>query len=252
MYQLVPGSVLLGYPGDEYVCTHERDGGDECLSFHVSERFLDALGPEGAVWRAGAVPPRSELVVLGELAQAAADGASDVGLDEVAMWLAGRLVQTLSTHERASALPVSRDRARAIEAALWIDTHAAEPIDLEGAARQAGLSAFHFLRVFRGVLGLTPHQHLIRSRLRHAARRLAAGQTSITDVALDVGFGDVSNFVRTFHRAAGLSPRRFRRMAVGDRAMAASRRKILQERPDRRRDDARRRRQPWLPSAGRS
>ena len=54
---------------------------------------------------------------------------------------------------------------------------------------------------------MTPHQYLVRSRLRHAARLLADDERSITDVAYDVGFGDLSNFVRTFHRAAGVSPR---------------------------------------------
>jgi AraC-like DNA-binding protein len=46
---------------------------------------------------------------------------------------------------------------------------------------------------------------------------------SISDIAFDVGFGDLSNFVRTFHRAAGVSPRRFRQAARGDR-------KIFQDR----------------------
>jgi AraC-like DNA-binding protein len=116
-----------------------------------------------------------------------------------------------------------RDRRRAVEAALWIEAHAHEPIALEGAAREAGLSAFHFLRLFRDVLGVTPHQYLVRSRLRRAARLLAEDERSVTDVAFDVGFGDLSNFVRTFHRAAGVSPRRFRRAAGGDR-------KIFQDR----------------------
>ena len=63
----------------------------------------------------------------------------------------------------------------------------------------------------------------MRSRLRHAARLLADDDRPITDVAFDVGFGDLSNFVRTFHRAAGVSPLRFRQASRGDR-------KILQER----------------------
>jgi AraC-like DNA-binding protein len=73
------------------------------------------------------------------------------------------------------------------------------------------------------VLGVSPHQYLVRSRLRHAARRLADDHGSITDIAFDVGFGDLSNFVRTFHRAAGVSPLRFRQASKGDR-------KILQDR----------------------
>ena len=110
-----------------------------------------------------------------------------------------------------------------METALWIDAHSHRDIDLEQAAAQAEISPFHFLRLFSGVLGVTPHQYLVRSRLRHAARLLADDEVSVTDVAYDVGFGDLSNFVRTFHRAAGVSPRRFREASRGDR-------KIFQER----------------------
>src|SRR5262249_19578327 len=85
----------------------------------------------------------------------------------------------------------------------------------------AGLSQFHFLRLFANALGVTPHQYLVRSRLRHAARLLADSDRAITDVALDVGFGDLSNFVRTFHRAAGASPRRFRRLAQSGSEVAS-------------------------------
>jgi AraC-like DNA-binding protein len=77
--------------------------------------------------------------------------------------------------------------------------------------------------VFSRVLGITPHQYLLRSRLRHAARRLADDDRSVTEIAYDVGFNDLSNFVRTFHRAAGVSPLKFRQASRGER-------KILQER----------------------
>jgi AraC-like DNA-binding protein len=110
-----------------------------------------------------------------------------------------------------------------VETALWIDAHSHRAIDLEDAAGEAGLSPFHFLRLFSGVLGVSPHQYLVRSRLRHAARLLADDDRAVTDIAYDVGFGDLSNFVRTFHRAAGVSPLKFRQAAKGER-------KILQER----------------------
>jgi AraC-like DNA-binding protein len=160
--------------------------------------------------------------VLGELAQTAADGDSDVGVDEVGLSHAARLARVISGRSPATE-PRERDRRRAVDAALWIDAHAHEPLDLDQAARHAGLSVFHFLRVFARVLGVTPHQYLVRSRLRHAARLLAEGARSITDVALDVGFADLSNFVRTFHRIAGMSPRAFRDAARGRRKVAEDR-----------------------------
>ncbi len=222
-FELVAGSALVGHPGDEYVCTHDHVCGDECLSFFLGPELVDAIGDRAEVWRVGSAPPLPELMVLGELAQAAADGRSDVGLDEVGQVFARRFVEVVSGRAHKPVATAARDRRRAVETALWIDAHSHQQIDLEQAAGQAGISPFHFLRLFSSVLGVTPHQYLVRSRLRHAARLLADQDISITDVAYDVGFGDLSNFVRTFHRAAGVSPRRFRE---GSRGM----RKIFQVR----------------------
>jgi len=220
-FELVAGSILVGHPGDEYVCTHEHALNDECLWFRLAPELAERIAAD--VWRIVAVPPRAELMVLGELAQAAADGATDVGVDEVGLSLAARLGGVVSGRSSTLSEPRARDRRRAVDAALWLDAHAHEPIDLERVAHHAGLSAFHFLRVFARVLGVTPHQYLVRSRLRHAARLLAEGARSITDVAFDVGFGDLSNFVRTFHRTAGISPRAFRDAARGRRRDAEDR-----------------------------
>src|SRR6201987_6044409 len=50
-FELVAGSVLVGHPGDEYVCTHEHGGGDECLSFHLAPALVEALGYQPDIWR---------------------------------------------------------------------------------------------------------------------------------------------------------------------------------------------------------
>ena len=221
--ELVAGSVLVGHPGDEYVCSHDHVCGDECLSFFLGPDLVEAIGDRAEIWQIGSVPPLPELMVFGELAQASAEGRSDIGLDEIGQLFAGRFVEVISGRAPKPFSATARDRRRAVEAALWIDAHSHQEIDLEQAARQADISLFHFLRLFAGVLGVTPHQYLVRSRLRHAARLLADQDRSITDVAYDVGFGDLSNFVRTFHRAAGVSPLKFRRASRGDR-------KIFQER----------------------
>jgi AraC-like DNA-binding protein len=222
-FELVAGSVLIGHRGDEYVCTHDHVCGDECLSIQLSPALGEAVGRRAGLWRTGCLPPLAELVVLGELAQAAADGRSDIGLEEAALLFAMRLVEIVTGEKRVAPPLRARERRRAVEAALRIDAACEQPIDLAHAARDVGLSQFHFLRLFAQVLGVTPHQYLVRSRLRRAARLLADDQRPITDVAFDVGFGDLSNFVRTFHRAAGVSPRRFRKAAKGDR-------KIFQDR----------------------
>ncbi len=215
-FELVTGSVLVGFPGDEYVCTHDHHiCGDECLSFFLEPELVEAIGDRHEAWRIGAAPPLSELMVVGELAQAAADGRSDIGLEEVGYLFASRFVDAVSDRARKPAEIKARDRRRAVETAAWIETNSHRQIDLDAAASQAGISPFHFLRLFSKVLGVTPHQYLVRSRLRQAARRLTDEDSAITDIAYDVGFGDLSNFVRTFHRAAGVSPSAFRETAQG-------------------------------------
>ena len=168
-FELVAGSILVGFPGDEYVCTHDHVCGDECLSFLLSPELVEAIGDRTEIWRIGAAPPLPELMVLGELAQAVADGRSDIGLDELGQRFASRFVEVVSGRSREPTTVTARDRRRAVETALWIDANSHREIDLEGAAGKAGISPFHFLRLFANVLGVTPHQYLVRgSSMRRA------------------------------------------------------------------------------------
>src|SRR5215475_14036770 len=222
-HELVAGSFLIGTPDTEFICTHDHVCGDECLSFFFAPELVETIGERADAWRIGATPPLAELMVLGELAQAAACGRSDIGLDEVAHLILSRLVEVVSGEPRKPAKLTARDRRRAVEAALWIEANSHLNIELEDAARQAAVSPYHFLRLFAAVLGVTPHQYLLRTRLRRAVRHLAEDDKPVTEIAYDVGFNDLSNFVRTFHRAAGISPLKFRQGSRGQR-------KIFQER----------------------
>ena len=205
-FELVTGSFFIGRPGAEYVATHDHVCGDECLSFQFSHELVDLLGGERAWHRIGA-PPLAKLVVLAERAQAAiADGAAD----EVALLLAERFVELAEGRQQRAISPSARDRARMVRAAQWLEVHASEEVTLDDAAAEAGLGPFHFLRLFASVHGMTPHQYLLSVRLRRAAKLLATTNQPITDIAYDVGFNDLSNFVRTFRAAAGVSPRAFR------------------------------------------
>jgi AraC family transcriptional regulator len=217
LHEMVAGSILVGYPGDEFVCTHEHHAkGDECLSFKLSPELAEEVGGREKLWRVGSVPPLAETAVLGGLAQASAEGRNDFGIEEAGLALAARFIEVVSGRKLRPQKASPRDHRRAVEAALWIDANAHEPIDLGTVASKVDLSPFHFLRVFKKIVGVSPHQYLVRARLRRAAQLLAADTRPITDLALDVGFADLSNFVRTFHRAAGVSPRAFRRGARGD------------------------------------
>jgi AraC family transcriptional regulator len=223
-FELVAGSFLLGSPGDEYLCTHDHHaGGDECLSFHFDAPLLEALGLSAHGWQSAALPPLAQLGLLAERAQALA-GRDPAALEEAGTLLAARFLELSGHAPRAQRAPSARDRRRVVRAALWLEAHAREPLDLTRIARVAGVSGYHFLRLFAQVIGVTPHQYLVRTRLRQAARLLAQEQASIAAIAYEVGFGDLSNFVRTFRRAAGSAPRQFRRLAQRDRNFLQDRR----------------------------
>ncbi|UTD27623.1 helix-turn-helix transcriptional regulator [Bradyrhizobium sp. WD16] len=222
-HDLVAGAVLIGRPGDEYVCSHEHHAcGDECLSFQFVPELVDAVAAGVELWQASALPPLAATMVAGELAQAAAEGRSDIDLAEAGLLLAARFARLAGASSHAVGTPRAAERNRMVEIALWLDACSDQAIDLECAAARASLSPFHFLRLFSKVLGVSPHQYLVRARLRHAARLLADEERAITDIAYDVGFGDLSNFVRSFRRAAGVSPSGFRALARGDRAAIAA------------------------------
>ena len=69
---------------------------------------------------------------------------------------------------------------------------------------------FHFIRTFHQLTGVSPHQYVMRARLREAVARLVDASAKVLDVGLDCGFGDASNFTHAFRPEFGVSPRAFR------------------------------------------
>jgi AraC family transcriptional regulator len=221
-FELVAGSVLIGHPGDPYVCSHEHAQGDACISFQLKPELVEDLGVPHALWRRGSLPPLPELMVLGGLARAAAAARSELGLDEVGLLFATRLCELVCAGNAPPLAKFGAERRRVVRAALFIEAHSHKPLDLDTVAREAGLRPLHFLRSFAAVVGVTPHQYLLRCRLQRAAELLTGSARPITDIALDVGFNDLSNFVRTFRRASRVSPRAFRRASRGERQLLSA------------------------------
>lgn len=77
-------------------------------------------------------------------------------------------------------------------------------------AQEAALSEYHFMRCFRQLFGISPHQYLIRSRMQKAAELLSA-RLPVSEVAVRCGFADVPSFSKAFRKQHGFSPSRFTR-----------------------------------------
>jgi AraC family transcriptional regulator len=102
--------------------------------------------------------------------------------------------------------------ARVTRLVRMIEAHPEMEHTLGSLAREANLSRFHFLRLFHHLTGLTPHRYVRRARLRWAATRLMLDPSRVVDVALDSGFGDVSNFNHAFRAEFNMNPLAYRRL----------------------------------------
>ncbi len=211
---MTPGSLMLGNARQSYECRHEHGEGDRCIGFRFEPEWFERIG--AGPFRTGRLPAVRELAPLVARAAAGAVGA-DIAWEELAIELAGTALSLASSRPRDTETTAGVARAVRI-----IDRHPDAPLTIEALARDAALSPFHFLRSFQKQTGLTPHQYILRTRLREAAIRLTA-RSKVLDIAYDCGFGDVSNFNRTFRREFGVSPREYRRGLDRDRPTNVSR-----------------------------
>jgi AraC family transcriptional regulator len=93
----------------------------------------------------------------------------------------------------------------------WMAEHVAEDFNLDQLAAQAGLSKFHFHRLFKSAVGVAPSRYHMNLRMDEAKRLLRETKTSIVAIALDVGYANPSHFAQLFRRETGLSPSDYRR-----------------------------------------
>jgi AraC-like DNA-binding protein len=218
---LYPGAVMLGNPGACFECGHEHSHGDRCVSL----QFTPALFEEIAASMAGsarfrftgamlpALKPLAPALAGLEALAANAPGTSPdrMAAEELALQVAENVVGAAADGSARSMAPSAADERRISRVLHHIEAHAAEPLDLAGLAAIACMSKYHFLRCFRRIVGLTPHQYLLGLRLRRAALRLCRSSAPVSAIAYDAGFGDLSTFNASFRACFGTSPGIFRR-----------------------------------------
>jgi AraC family transcriptional regulator len=215
---LAPGAVLLGNHGHCFECGHEHGIGDHCVSVHLAPELWDDIvaavpGARTATFAVPRLPPLPSLEPLIAALAAACRERDAAELEELALAFAGAVVavQRGPCRTRAPGLRVER---RISDAVRRIERDAHDPISarcsLAALARDTAMSPYHFLRVFRQVVGMTPHQYVLRMRMHRAAVRLRRSDEPVSTIALDAGFNDLSTFNRRFRRIIGASPTAFR------------------------------------------
>jgi AraC-like DNA-binding protein len=211
---LSAGSLLMLNAGHAFECSHRHGEGDRCLSFQFEpalfERLAHEAGATSARFSAQRLPPLRALAQLTARAQSAL-WRTDT-FEEVAFELVGAVMEVAGDERRQRPAP-EQHHGRISRTLRHLADHIDEPHSIADLARMANLSPYHFLRTFKAVTGVTPHQWLLRARLRDAARRLAESREPVTGIALEAGFEDLSNFIRSFRAEFGVSPQRYRAAA---------------------------------------
>lgn len=213
---MTPGSLLLGNARHAFECGHEHGEGDRCISFGYSPEYFECLAVDAGLkgrlaFRALRLPPLRPFSTLVARAQAGLAGC-EVDWEELSLRIAGQALQLANDLPQHHRIRDFASEARVTKIVRRIERCAGES-DLSSLAREARLSPYHFLRIFECLAGMTPHQYILRSRLRVAALRLLSTKHKVLDVALDSGFGDVSNFNRAFRAEFGTTPLKYRKAA---------------------------------------
>ena len=221
-FELAPGDCMLIADGAIHGGTPEGCI-YECLVFDL-ERFLAgtttcgqrvALLTEGEARLEGKFPAGTQAAaIVSQLFQAMETERPGYELTTMGLlWqLWGELLGQRLLGAAEPGPPRDIRRAQAVKNVLRrIRSSYGQPLTLEDLAAEAALEPKYFCRVFRQITGRTPINYLNYYRVECAAELLCTTQGSITDIALECGFGDVSYFSRMFRRYKGQTPGQYRR-----------------------------------------
>ncbi|MEP3244683.1 MAG: AraC family transcriptional regulator [Sneathiella sp.] len=206
-----PGNVILFNPED----IHDGSaGGEEELHYLMLYLSADILHPhlQSSGWSGGADFRLSDLV------------SADTGIYEALLSLAGcvrggvtdgfeqerclhNLALSLARSEGAELHRISEGRKDSVlnKARDYIQANIRHDISLDDLGQELNMSKFHFLRLFREQTGITPYQYVLSCRVEQARKALHGGET-VSDIACDYGFFDLSHFNRRFKAVFGVTP----------------------------------------------
>jgi AraC-like DNA-binding protein len=211
---LAPGSLMLRNAGHDFCCGHAHGTGDRCISFSYAPEYFERLTADAGApaFHVAALPPLRAMSAAAARACAglAAEGMDELAWEELGVRIAVEAAQLANGSVTMQKVLPSAE-ARVTRVVRRMEEMPAARHSLARLAEEARLSPYHFLRTFQSVVGVTPHEYVLRMRLRRAAARLVREKASVLEIAFDCGFGDVSNFNRSFRAEFGRSPRAFRK-----------------------------------------
>jgi AraC-like DNA-binding protein len=222
------GLLLLTNRDTERVVKHFGALRDDCIDITFVADLMPAMAREHRLVRPRkssvtggfkrlTLPVTSELEALQALIVTASThrvGVTALEVDHLLLDLL-RVIDKMLGGETVRATPLDRksrefyleniDRAK-----NFMRTRFPENISLAAVARVAGISVFHFSRLFKAFTGRAPHQYLLQLRLEHTRALLRNTRLSVTEICFVSGFASLEHFLAMFRSRYGLSPRQYR------------------------------------------
>lgn len=216
------GSFFLTTGGGPYECRWQARGDEPFLTMMtfvelplLHRAMAERYGARAAQARLRDVSaftdPDLNWMMEGVKAELMARRPSALRVQGLAQLIATHLARHYAELEQAPASGSALPAFKVKRITDWITAHLDEDFNLEQLARQAGLSKFHFHRLFKQATGLSPAQFQRNARMEEAKRRLRETTDSVIEVALDLGFSSPSHFAQTFRRETGSTPSAYRR-----------------------------------------
>lgn len=204
----LPGSIIFASRDEFFSCAQSDAQSNRRLALFFGDDMIagvaNACGLDAPDFARATLPPSREAAALAVLLHRAARGDA-----QDAMAVATAAFEA-ATPARAYA-PVPADKRRVLEAVRYVQANFAGNCALATLAGVAGLSQFHFARLFKLVTGQSPAQLVMHTRLAAAARCLLESTTPVAQIAFETGFNDLSHFNASFKSAFGLTPTAWRR-----------------------------------------
>lgn len=218
------GTAYLTGARERHSLRWRADGGSaplEWLHIFVAERIFEEAaqhfrrpGQSAPAHAVSALAVRNGALeeVSASLLRAMRAGAPDIYAEATATWLATHLLVTpLGRSLEDDRYPGAITDPRLARAIDYIEANLGAGMSLSSIASEAGVSKYHFSRIFHGKVGSTPLQFVLERRLRHAARALTDTDDPIKQIAFRCGFTNLPHFNHAFRQRFGVTPGAYRR-----------------------------------------
>ena len=203
-------------------CSYKVYGDDHYLEIKIPSPFLEQVATEVMNCDLNRLELRTEFcdrnpqieqlaMMLRSELHRGKDGAGELYVDSLANALIVNVLRNYSvTKPKIAIYERGLSDRYLFQAIEYIDNNLSQSIKLEDLATHVGISKFHFSRLFKKSLGLSPHQYVMQQRIELAKQLLLKSNMSISDVALECGFNSHAHMGKYFRQIVGITPKAYR------------------------------------------